>query len=102
MPPPQSALLRIASLLKRLRRQRGISQRQLAGHAGVNQSIVNRAERGKDARVSTWEKLFEGLGYRLILEATESSEDAADLLDDEAERRRERREEGLAAGKRRF
>ncbi len=92
----------MAALLKRLRGERGISQLQLANFAGVNASIVNRAERGRDARLSTWEKLFTGLGWHLLLDATELSEEAADLHLDEALRRRERRREGLCVGKRRF
>ena len=88
---------RIAALLKKRRRERGISQRQLADYAKVNQSVVNRAERGGDTRLSTWEKLFEGLGDRLELDSTELCEEAGDLLAEEAERRRERRREGLLA-----
>jgi transcriptional regulator with XRE-family HTH domain len=81
-------------LLRHLRQDRGISQLQLADQAGVNPSVVNRAERGMDARLSTWEKLFEGLGYYLHLETMEISE--------EADLRRERRRQGLCSGKRRF
>lgn len=93
---------RAASLLRELRRERGVSQRQLADAAGVNPSAVSRAERGRDAQLSTWAKLFEGLGYRLTFEAAELCEEAAELLSEEAERRRERRREGLCTGKRRF
>ncbi|MFI5346563.1 MAG: helix-turn-helix transcriptional regulator [Elusimicrobiota bacterium] len=93
---------RLASLLRGLREERGISQRQLGDEAGVDTSMVNRVENGRDARLSTWAKLFEGLGYRLLFETTELCEEAHDLLAEEAERRRERRREGLCAGKRRF
>jgi len=98
----QNAVSRMASLLKQIRRDRAVSQLQLADQAGVNPSVVNRAERGEDARLSTWAKLFEGLGYRLLFDATELCEEAGDLLSEEAEQRRERRREGLCAGKRRF
>lgn len=94
---PESAVLRMALLLRSLRQDRGVSQRQLADQAGVNVSVVNRAERGMDARLSTWEKLFAGLGYYLHLETMEMSEEAADLLAEEAELRRERRRGGLFA-----
>ncbi|MBI5623279.1 MAG: helix-turn-helix transcriptional regulator [Elusimicrobia bacterium] len=77
----------MAALLKKLREGRGISQRQLAEHAGVHASVVSRAERGEDAKLSTWGRLFEGLGY---------------LLAEERDRRLDRRAEGLCAGKRRF
>ncbi|MCX5797301.1 MAG: helix-turn-helix transcriptional regulator [Elusimicrobia bacterium] len=92
----------MATLLKELRLDRGISQRQLADHAGVNASVVHRAERGEDAKLSTWGKLFEGLGYRLRIDATELAEEVGELLAEERDRRRERRSQGLCAGKRRF
>ncbi len=92
----------MAALLKELRQSRGISRRQLADEAGVRPSIVSRAERGADARLSTWDKLFEGLGYFLHWEAAEQCEEAGDLLSEEADARRERRRQGLFAGKRRF
>ncbi|MBI5239211.1 MAG: helix-turn-helix transcriptional regulator [Elusimicrobia bacterium] len=92
----------MATLLKELRLGRGISQRQLADHAGVNASVVHRAERGEDAKLSTWGKLFKGLGYSLQIDATELSEEAGDLLAEERERRLERRLDGLCAGRRRF
>jgi transcriptional regulator with XRE-family HTH domain len=93
---------RAASRLSELRQVRGISQRQLAETIGVNPSLVNRVERGQDARLSTWIKLFEGLGYRLLLETADLGEEGAGLLSEEAELRKERRREGLCAGKRRF
>ena len=58
---------RMSSMLKRLRHDRGISQHQLAEQSGVNASVINRAERGNDARLSTWDKLFEALGYPLAV-----------------------------------
>ncbi len=87
----ESAVSRMAALLKQMREERGISQFQLADEADVNPSVVNRAERGCDCRLSTWDKLFEGLGYELQLDVMELSEEVADLLLEEAERRRERR-----------
>lgn len=63
--------------------------------SGVNASVVSRAERGQDALLSTWERLFEGLGYRLELEAAASSEEGPELPVEESERRRERRREGF-------
>ena len=80
----------------------GISRRQLADTAGVNHSVVGRAERGGDAKLSTWARLFEGLGYRLSWNAQELAEDIQDLLSEEADRRREKINEGLCTNKRRF
>jgi transcriptional regulator with XRE-family HTH domain len=98
----QVAVRRIAELFRRLRLDRGISQLQAADHAGVNASVVARAEAGSDAKLSTWDKLFAGLGYRLQLCAEEPAEEAGELLDEERERRLARRTAGLCAGKRRF
>ncbi|MDE2490774.1 MAG: helix-turn-helix domain-containing protein [Elusimicrobia bacterium] len=93
---------RAAALLKKLRRERRISQRLLADEAGVDSAAVSRIERGRDARLSTRAKLFEGLGYRLDFEITELCEEAGPLLAAEAWRRDERRHERLCTGKRRF
>lgn len=98
----QKTVAAAAALLKELREDRGISLRQLADEAGVNVSVAQRAESGGDAKLSTWEKLFDGLGYDLKLDAQEQCEEAASLLSEEADRRAERRREGLCAGKRRF
>jgi transcriptional regulator with XRE-family HTH domain len=98
----ENSISRLPILLKELREERGISLRQLADNAGVDVSVAARAERGADARVSTWEKLFEGLGCFLLVETPERSDEEAEFLSEEAERRRERRLEGLCAGKRRF
>ena len=97
-----SAVTRMSAMLKDLRQERGISIRQLADQAGVNPSVVSRAESGEDAKLSTWHRLFEALGYRLLMDTHELAEEIPDLLDEEAHRRRQRREEGLCTGKRRF
>ncbi|MCR4294208.1 MAG: helix-turn-helix domain-containing protein [Elusimicrobia bacterium] len=91
---------RLGDLLSALRRRRGISQLQLADEAGVNSSVVSRAERGGDALSSTWEKLFLGLGHRLSFDTEELAEECADILAEEAARRRERRREGLLKARR--
>lgn len=89
-------------LLRKTRLERGISQRQLADVCHVPASLVCRVERGADARLSTWLNLFEGCGYFLEFELQETAEDMGGWLADEAERRRERRLEGLCAGKHRY
>lgn len=86
---------RLGALLGSLRRRRGISQLQLADGAGVNSSVVSRAERGGDALTSTWDKLFRALGHHLTFDTEELCEEAADVLAEEAARRRERRLMGL-------
>ena len=85
----------LAVQLERLRRERRISQRQLADEAGVDPSVVSRAEHGADAALSTWIKLYRGLGYLLVFDVQELAEEIPDLLLEEAARRRERRLMGL-------
>lgn len=86
---------RLGELLRRLRKERGISQLQLADGAKVNSSVVHRAERGGNATLETWIKLFEGLGYCLSFDVQELAEECGDLLAEEAARRRENRLMGL-------
>src|ERR1041384_3201657 len=86
--------------LRELRLERRISQQQLADEAGVNVSQVCRVEAGRDAQLTTWLKLYHGLGSRVRFEVQEMSEEAGDLLAEEAWRRQERREAGLLMGKR--
>lgn len=88
---------RLAEFIRRYREERQISRRQLADETGVNVSVVSRAERGADFKISTAERLFRGLGYELCWHATELAEEIPDLLLEEAERRRERQLEGLCA-----
>jgi len=85
----------LALLLVKLRRERGISQNQLADQAKVDSSVVNRAERGGNATLDTWVKLFRGLGYALLFDAQELAEECGDLLSEEAQRRRDNRAWGL-------
>ena len=85
----------LAEELRRIRRELGISQLQLADSAKVNRSVVNRAERGGNATLETWIKLFAGLGCVLRFEALELAEECGELLSEEADRRRENRRWGL-------
>lgn len=72
-----------------------MSQLQLADAAKVNASVVHRAERGGNATLGTWIRLFEGLGYGLSFDVQELAEECGDLLSEEAERRRQNRLRGL-------
>ncbi len=93
----ESAVIRMAKLLRARRLELRLSQRHLADSAGVSSSVVSRAERGGDALLSTWEKLFDGLGDRLELDSTRWSEEGEEILMDERDARLERRHEGLMA-----
>lgn len=85
----------LAVLLAKLRRERRISQNQLADEAKVHSSVVSRAERGGNLTLDTWVKLFAGLGYALLFDAQELAEECGDLLSEEAQRRRDNRAWGL-------
>jgi transcriptional regulator with XRE-family HTH domain len=50
--------------LRRLRENRGMSQRDLASASGVSQATVVRAERGEDARHITVRKLAKALNVQ--------------------------------------
>lgn len=56
-----------AVLLRRLRRLRGLTQRQLAAQAGIVQSHVSKAESGADLHFSMVTRLIEALECRLVL-----------------------------------
>lgn len=89
------------ALLRERRVELYVSQRILADAAGLNVSQVSRVEAGRDARLSTWIKLYRGLGYEVVgFEIVEIAEDCGGLLEDEARRREERRDAGLLMGKR--
>lgn len=44
-----------------------LTQTELAAKAGMQQSLVARIERGRDARLSTMRRLYHALGYRMLL-----------------------------------
>lgn len=52
--------------LRRLRIRFGLNRKQLAVRAGVSASLVGRAEKGADVRLSTLRKLYAALGCRLL------------------------------------
>jgi transcriptional regulator with XRE-family HTH domain len=81
--------------LRALRLARHISQRQLADESGLHQSLVSRLERGGDVRWTTWSRLFAALGYDVVMAPLCNSEEAEDLLREEAQRRKERIRAGL-------
>lgn len=49
------------------RKLANMTQKQLAEKAGVDQSLVARVERGRDVRLSTMRRLYEALGYRMLI-----------------------------------
>jgi transcriptional regulator with XRE-family HTH domain len=60
---PSPELLALASTIRRLRRDRDLSQEALAGIAGVHPKHLSEIERAnKDPRATTVVRLAEGLG----------------------------------------
>jgi len=55
-------------------------------------------ERGADARLETWRKLFSALGCEVILLPLSQCEDTEDLLRRQSRERRERIEAGWGRG----
>lgn len=55
--------LRFGGKLRKLRRERGISQEELAGRAGLHRTYVSSVERGqRNVSLETIDKLARGLG----------------------------------------
>ena len=52
--------------LRRLRLCFGLNRKQLAAKAGVSASLIGRAEKGADVRLSTLRRLYGALGCRLL------------------------------------
>ena len=59
--------------LRRLRLCFGLNRKQLAAKAGVSASLIGRAEKGADVRLSTLRKLYAALGGRLTSTTTGST-----------------------------
>ena len=69
----------LSDILRELRIRTGLTQAELAEDAGLGQAVVARLEGGgRDARVSTWRRVFSALGYRLDLSVHETVEEVDD------------------------
>lgn len=64
--PADVASWPVPELLRRLRIRFYMSRKQLAAKAGVSASLIGRAEKGADIRVSTLRKIFAACGCRLL------------------------------------
>lgn len=76
--------------LAAVRRHLRVSGRHLAEVSGVDQSTISRLERGADARLETWRKLFSALGCEVILLPLSQCEDTQDFLQHQETERQER------------
>lgn len=63
---PVDILVLVGRRLRYLRTARGLSQDDLAAHAGITRVTLSRIENGKvDARIFTMSALTKALGYKL-------------------------------------
>lgn len=56
----------LPELLRRLRIRFHLNRKQLAAKAGVSASLIGRAEKGADLRVSTLRRIYAAVGCRLL------------------------------------
>jgi transcriptional regulator with XRE-family HTH domain len=67
--PEAEALRELGRRLGLLRKQRGLSQEQLATSAGIGVATLRRIEAGQDAQLATWLKLLRTLGLTTAIDA---------------------------------
>lgn len=65
--PADFASWPLPEVLRRLRIRFGLNRKQLAAKAGVSASLVGRAEKGADVRVSTLRKIYAAVGCRMLV-----------------------------------
>jgi transcriptional regulator with XRE-family HTH domain len=65
--PPEYLYWDVPYALRRLRIRFGLRRWQLAAKAGVSASVVGRAEKGADIRLSTLVRLFAAVGCRPVI-----------------------------------
>lgn len=56
----------LPELLRRLRIRFGLNRKQLAAKAGISASLIGRAEKGADIRLSTLRRIYAAVGCRLL------------------------------------
>lgn len=68
----------LARELRRIRKEKGVTQENLAQMSGMNQETISTIEtsggyyrHGQEPKLSTFEKLFRSLGYRIVIGITE-------------------------------
>lgn len=65
--PPEYLYWNLPYALRRLRVRLGLKRWQVAALAGVSASVVGRAEKGADIRLSTLAKIFGAMGCRPVI-----------------------------------
>jgi len=91
--PTPAALLELGRRLAGLRRQRGLSQVELAARAGVGVATLRRIEDGRDAKLGSWVRLVQVLdlaGRLDLLVPEDVRSPLAEVRDDVGRKRRAR------------
>lgn len=65
--PAEFAAWPLPEMLRRLRIRFSLNRRELAAKAGVSASLIGRAEKGADVRISTIRKIFAAVGCRPLV-----------------------------------
>jgi transcriptional regulator with XRE-family HTH domain len=64
--PAEFASWPLPEFLRRLRIRFGLKRKELAAKAGVSASLIGRAEKGADVRLSTLRKIYAAVGCKVL------------------------------------
>ncbi|MEM1452527.1 MAG: helix-turn-helix transcriptional regulator [Planctomycetota bacterium] len=102
--PAPAVLAELGRRLEQVRRQRGLSQEQLAEEAGIGVATLRRIEDGNDSRLGSWLRLLKALEMTHAIDALLPEDLRSPMADARAaattRRRRTKRDgsEGFAWG----
>jgi transcriptional regulator with XRE-family HTH domain len=68
VPPTPAALQELGRRLAEVRKQRGLTQEELAQRAGLGVATLRRIEDGRDARLGSWVRLLQALDLSSALD----------------------------------
>ena len=98
--PNSAVLAELGSRLARVRKQRGVTQEELAREAGVGVATLRRIEDGRDSRLGSWIRVLRALDMTAALDALLPRDFRSPLADARKEglRRKWRGDEGATGG----
>ena len=85
--PDTAILAELGARLARLRKQRGLTQEDLAQEAGLGVATLRRLEDGKDARLGSWLRLLKALDLAASIDAFLPEELRSPMAEVKARRR---------------